>query len=297
MVELLRQIPRLASTEVAVHIFGETGTGKERVARAIHRASPRASGPFVALNASSMPDELFEAEMFGHARGAFTGALAAREGHVQAADGGTLFLDEVADLTARGQARLLRFLEEGEYRRLGETQLRRTKVRVISAANVDLEERVRRGTFRQDLLYRLNTVTLTLPALRERGDDVLLLAQTFLKRAAEAYRLPVPVLSPDVEATLAAFPWPGNVRQLEHEMERLVALCPEGPLQMEHLSPRVRHGVPRPQTLLRLAQAEFERQYLMEALARHGGNRTRTAAALGITRQGLGGKLKRAGLS
>jgi DNA-binding NtrC family response regulator len=296
MQDLFAEMAKVGASDVAVHLQGETGTGKERVARALHGASRRSGRPFVALNASSLSDELFESEMYGHVKGAFTGAVTTRDGLVAAADGGTLFIDEVADLSPLGQSRLLRFLQEGEYHRVGETVVRHADVRVLSAANVSLEERVARGSFRMDLFYRLNVMTLVLPPLRDRGDDVLVLARAFLRRAAEARRLPAPELTKDLASALVVCDWPGNVRQLENEMQRLVTLAAGGPLCKEHLSPRVLHGAPRPQALLRQAQAEFERQYLVAALERHGGNRTRTAAALGITRQGLSGKLARLGL-
>jgi DNA-binding NtrC family response regulator len=299
MLSLYEEMERVAASDVAVHLFGETGTGKECVACALHAASARARAPFVALNASSLSDELLESELFGHARGAFTGAVSAQEGQVAAAEGGTLFLDEVADLTPRAQARLLRFLQEREYRRVGETTLRRANVRVITAANVRLEDRVARGAFREDLLYRLNVVTLVLPPLRARERDVVLLAERFLRHAALRLGMPVPVLTPEVAQALLACSWPGNVRQLQNEMERLVTLCAGGPLTLNGLSSEVRQATHAPASLSRLrqARADFDRRYLQEALLRHGGNRTRTAAALGLSRQGLGLLLQRHGLS
>jgi DNA-binding NtrC family response regulator len=296
MLSLFAEMARVSASDVAVHIFGETGTGKECVARAIHAASSRADRAFVALNASSLSDDLFESEMFGHVKGAFTGAFASREGHVAAAEGGTLFVDEVAELTPRAQARLLRFVQEREYRRVGETAVRRADLRLLTAANVGLEDRVARGQFRQDLLYRLNVVTLTLPPLRERGDDLLLLARRFLRQAAALRRVPNPELPRSVATALLACSWPGNVRQLENEMSRLVTLSAGSPLRPELLSPGVLHGTPRPIALLRQARAEFDRQYLRGALERHAGNRTRTAAALGLSRQGLSLLLSRHGL-
>ena len=293
---LFAGMSKVAASDVVVHLFGETGTGKERVARAIHLASPRATRPFVALNASSVSDELFESEMFGHAKGAFTGATSAREGQVAAAEGGTLFIDEVAELTSRAQARLLRFVQEREYRRLGETFLRRADLRVLTAANVRLEEQVARGLFRKDLLYRVNVVTLALPPLRDRGDDVLLLAKAFLREEALARGLPVPDLPRGLASVLTTCAWPGNVRQLENEMQRLVTLSAGGPLRPDQLSPGVDAGGSRPLALLQQARRAFEREYVREALERHGGNRTRTAAALGLSRQGLGLKLNRLGL-
>lgn len=288
MAELFGEMAKVAASDVAVHLFGETGTGKECVARALHAASPRRGGPFVALNASSLSDELFEAEMFGHARGAFTGAVGARDGQVAAAEGGTLFLDEVVDLTPRSQARLLRLLQEREYRRVGETAVRRANLRVLTAANVRLDQRVAQGAFREDLLYRVNVVTLALPPLRERGEDILLLAQRFLRQAAARWGLRPPELTPELKGALLACSWPGNVRQLQNEMERLLALSAGEPLRVERLSPETRQALPRTLSRLRQARAEFDRQYVQEALLRHAGNRTRTAAALGLSRQGLG---------
>ena len=293
---LFAGMKKVAVSDAALHLFGETGTGKEGVARAIHVASPRAARPFVALNASSVSDELFESEMFGHAKGAFTGATSARDGQVAAAEGGTLFIDEVAELTPRAQARLLRFVQEREYRRVGESFVRRADLRVLTAANVRLEEQVARGLFRKDLLYRLNVLTLALPPLRDRGDDLLLLAKTFLREAAVARRLPAPDLPRDLAAVLTACEWPGNVRQLENEMQRLVTLSAGGLLRPDLLSPGVQRGGARPVAGLQQARREFEREYVREALERHGGNRTRTAAALGLSRQGLGLKLNRLGL-
>jgi DNA-binding NtrC family response regulator len=299
MAALFGQMEKVAASDVVVHVFGETGTGKECVARAIHAASPRARAPFVALNASSLSDELFESEMFGHVRGAFTGAVTAREGQVAAAEGGTLFLDEVVDLTARSQARLLRFLQEGEYRRVGETAFRRANVRVVTAANLRLGERVARGAFREDLLYRINVVTLTLPPLRERRDDIVLLARRFLHQTATKWGLPVPEMTREVALALQACSWPGNVRQLQNEMERLLALCSGGALTVDRPSSDVLLATHSPSAVsqLRQARADFDRRYVQEALLRHGGNRTRTAAALGVSRQGLGLLLSRHGLS
>jgi len=296
MQALFGEMARVTDSEVSVHVFGETGTGKERVALAIHRRSRRSSQPFVALNASSLSDELFEAELFGHAKGAFTGAVAAREGYVARAEGGTLFIDEVAELTPRGQAKLLRFVQEKEYRRVGETETRRSNVRVLSAANVDLDRRVAAGLFREDLMYRLRPIVLALPPLRERGDDVLILARHFLRAAAQRERAPVPVLPLEVVKDLARYGWPGNVRELENEMSRLVVLAGRAPLRREHLSPRIRAASPDPRSGLREARRGFEREFVARALSRNDGNRTRTACELGVTRQALVAKIRRLGL-
>jgi two-component system NtrC family response regulator len=298
MQHLFAEMSLVAASEAFVHVGGETGSGKGRVAQALHERSRRRNGPFVAVNASSLSDELFEAEMFGHARGAFTGAVAAREGYVAAAEGGTLFLDEVSDLSPRGQAKLLRLLQEREYRRLGESEVRRANVRIISAANVDLEERVAKGAFRADLMYRLAVVILRLPPLRERGDDLLLLARHFLRAAAARDGREVPQLPGPVAQALCRHSWPGNVRELENEMSRLVALAGAGPILAGQLSPRVCGSrSPLASERLREALLAFERSFLKEALARHQGNRARTAGSIGITRQALLGKMARLGLT
>jgi DNA-binding NtrC family response regulator/tetratricopeptide (TPR) repeat protein len=310
MRELYAELLRVAASDVAVFVLGETGTGKERVARALHERSRRRQRPFVAVNVASLSDELFEAELFGHARGAFTGAVQAREGLLMQAQGGTLFLDEVADLSRRAQVKLLRLLQEREYRRVGENELRRADVRIISAAHRDLEACVAAGSFREDLLYRLNTIVLRLPALRERGDDVLLLARHFARAAASGAGRPEPQWAPELGAALQAQGWPGNVRQLENEMARLVALAGDGPLRVEDLSPPLRppagwapttldHGTRNPATApapWHQAKLEFERRFLAGALAYHAGNRSQTADALGLTRQALTSKLQRLGL-
>jgi DNA-binding NtrC family response regulator/tetratricopeptide (TPR) repeat protein len=297
MRRLAEEVSRVAPADSAVHIYGETGTGKELVARAVHARSRRAGGPFVAVNASCLGDDLFEAEMFGHVKGAFTGAVLDREGYVAASDRGTLFIDEVADLTPRAQAKLLRFLQDGEYRRVGEPRPRRADVRILSAANVDLEQRVREGRFRQDLLFRLRPIVLALPPVRERGGDLLILARHFLQAAAASVERPAPELPAEVARCLERYPWPGNVRELESEMHRLVLLSAGGGLRAEHLSPKVRGSGARPATTpLREAVLGFERDYVESALARLGGSRARTAQALGITRQALVSKIRRLGL-
>jgi DNA-binding NtrC family response regulator len=296
MQALFAEMVRVTDSDVSVHVFGETGTGKERVAIAIHRRSRRGAGPFVAINASCLSDELFEAEMFGHARGAFTGAVSAREGYVARAEGGTLFIDEVAELTPRGQAKLLRFVQEKEYRRLGESELRRANVRVLSAANVDLERGVAAGLFREDLMYRLRPIVLALPPLRERGSDLPLLARHFVRLAAQREGVPPMPLPAEVVTALRSYSWPGNVRELENEMSRLVVLSGRGPIRREHLSSRVGQAVPDARSCLRDARQRFEREFVARALSRNEGNRTRTACELGVTRQALVAKIRRLGL-
>jgi DNA-binding NtrC family response regulator/tetratricopeptide (TPR) repeat protein len=290
---LFEGMEQAAGSDHAVHIFGETGTGKERVARGIHERSGR-RGAFVAVNASTLPDDLFESELFGHVRGAFTGAVRDRVGHVEAASGGTLFLDEVTDLSPRGQAKLLRFLQEREYQRLGETTLRKADVRVLTASNARLEERVAAGLFRHDLMYRLNVLALSLPPLRERGDDVLLLARHFLRERARAGE---PKLPPDFARVLMRHRWPGNIRELESEMQRVAMRARGGPLRVEHLSPELTSAPPAPaRATLRELLLEHERRHVAETLARHGGRRGPAACELGVTRQALAAKMRRLGI-
>ncbi len=296
MESLKRRVAQVAASELRVHVFGETGTGKENVARALHALSPRSRRRFVAVNVAGFSDELFSAELFGHARGAFTGAVTARDGYVAEAEGGTLFIDEVADMSPLAQARLLRFLQQREYQRLGETAPRRADVRVVSATNADLAERVRDGRFRTDLLYRLQEERLFVPPLRERGSDVLVLARAFLRAAAEAQGIAPPPLSPEASALVARYRWPGNVRQLEGEMRRLVVLAAGREARAADLSAEIQEAQPVGGGL-RAALQRHEREYVMQALERNGGVQARAAAELGITRQALYAKIRRLGVS
>ncbi len=295
MEALYRELQRAAAGEGSVHIFGETGTGKERIARALHARSGRASGPWVPVNASSLSDDLFESEMFGHVRGAFSGAFADRRGYVSEAEGGTLFLDEVTDLSPKAQSKLLRFVQDREYRRVGDPRLQRANVRLVTAANVRLEDCVQQGTFRQDLMYRLCHETLTLPPLRQRGDDLALLARHFL-RAAGTSRQPLHV-APAVYRLIAHYPWPGNVRELESEMARARARAGDGTVRPEHLSLALTRPAAGPLHPLRQALALFERGHIARALEANGWNRARTATQLGLSRQALLGKINRLGIA
>jgi two-component system, NtrC family, response regulator len=292
MERLRREVALLGPGDARVHVFGETGTGKEMVARALHAASPRARRKIVPVNVAGFSDELLVAELFGHARGAFTGAFAAREGYVAEAEGGTLFVDEVGDMSALAQVRLLRFLEGGEYQRLGETAPRRSDVRVVSATNVDLARRVSEGRFRQDLWFRLAGELVHVPPLRDRGDDVLLLARHFLRSQAARQGTAPPALSREAEAALVAHPWPGNVRELQNEMRRLSARAGGRTAGVEDLSPELRER-PRAAGTLRAALRRRESELVQDALARHAGVVSRAAAELGITRQALWAKLRR----
>ncbi|MEE8217535.1 MAG: sigma-54 dependent transcriptional regulator [Vicinamibacteria bacterium] len=292
MKSLRDEIAQVGPSDLRILIRGETGTGKEQVARALHAISLRARVPLVPFNAAGYSDELVEAELFGHTRGAFTGAHMAREGYVAAAEHGTLFLDEVADLTSRTQAKLLRFLDDGEYHRLGETGARRADVRVLSATNVDLSERVRQHRFREDLWYRLKDHCILVPPLREREGDVLFLARHFLHQGARSEGRE-PRLGREAETAIARYSWPGNVRQLEREMRRAAVMAGGGVVELSHLSDDVRQCEPAGGGDLRAARDEFERDYVRRVVDRHDGMRTAAAAELGITRQALFAKIRR----
>jgi DNA-binding NtrC family response regulator len=296
MEALKARILRTAPSDLRVHIYGETGTGKENVARSLHALSPRVRRRFVAVNLAGFSDELCAGELFGHVRGAFTGAVVAREGYIAEAEGGTLFIDEVADLSRLAQLRLLRFLQEREYQRLGETTPRRADVRVLSATNVDLMRQVREGRFREDLYYRLKEERLVVPPLRERGADVLLLAQHFLRRSAEALAVAAPELGAEARTALCRHAWPGNVRELESEMRRLVVFASGRQVHTQDLSPEI--AGPRASACgLRATLRQHEVDLLSGALERAGGVQARAAAELGITRQALSAKLRRLGLT
>ena len=296
--ELKRSLPRNAASELPVLLLGETGTGKELVARAVHLASRRARATFVAHNCGATPDSLIESELFGHARGAFTGAVGERPGLFEAADQGTLFLDEIGDASPLLQMKLLRALQEGESRRVGDTRTRRVDVRVVAATHHQLEDAVGEGRFRADLLYRLNAVTVRLPPLRERGADVLQLARHFLSRAAaNAPGEGPPSVAPDLAARLMRHRWPGNVRELANGCAYAVRVAGareivelgHWPSDLEERQVDA-HG-------LHAETRALEERRLKEALARTRGNKSRAARALGLSRQGLLKKLRRYGLT
>jgi DNA-binding NtrC family response regulator len=296
MREVLEQAEALAPFgDIPVLIGGESGTGKELVARWIHRRSPRASRAFVAVNAAAIPDTLLESELFGHGRGAFTGAQFAHKGLLEEADTGTLFLDEVGDLSPRAQSVLLRALQEREYRRVGEVSSRRSDFRLLTATHKDLDSEVSAGRFRHDLLFRLSVAGIHLPALRERPEDILPLARHFLATRSARLGLGPKRLTGEAERALALYHWPGNVRELENELtQALVRARGLETIDMGHLS----FGARRPASSgLRSVSEAFEKGLLADALARTGGNRTHAARALGISRQGLYRKLKRHGLA
>jgi DNA-binding NtrC family response regulator len=242
---LARAARLLPHRNAAALIVGETGTGKELLARAIHAGGPRRTAPFVAVNCSALPEHLIESELFGHERGSFTDAHAAKPGLFEVADTGTLFLDEVGDLPLALQAKLLRVLEDKEIRRVGGTKSRTVDVRILAATNEHLSDGVREGRFREDLFFRLSTVVLRLPPLRERGDDLFLVAAALLQRLAGQHGLPVPVLTPEARRQLRTSPWPGNVRELKNALERALLLSPAGELAVDELFPPADPPVPR----------------------------------------------------
>jgi DNA-binding NtrC family response regulator len=280
MQEVLRIIERVAPTDSSVLILGESGTGKELVAQAIHEHSPRAERPFVPIHCGALPREVLESELFGHEKGAFTGAVAAKPGLVELADGGTLFLDEIGEMEPDSQVKLLRALETGTFFRVGGTRPRRVDVRIVTATNRDLAEAMRQGEFRQDLYYRINTIAVHLPPLRDRREDVSLLAKHFVEGNA-AYG--VKRLSAAALATLEGYGWPGNVRELQHAIERAVILGKSDEILPEDLPPEVIGGAPLPSALPAAGSLEgMERQHIVGTLRQVGGHRGKAAALLGI---------------
>lgn len=283
MDDLLRRARLVADSMASVLILGESGTGKELLARAIHAASSRANKPFLAVNCAAIPEQLLESELFGYAKGAFTGAATAQQGLFQAADGGTLFLDEIGDMPLSLQAKLLRVLQEGAVRPVGSTQSVNVDVRIVSATHRNLDQMRAERTFREDLFYRLNVVALKLPSLAERREDIPLLANHFLKKIATRYRKPVPTLAPDAQASLVPAPWPGNVRQLENLLEQAVALSTTNiiPLSL------IRNGLDdsaAPLVSFESARKTFERDYLVRILKLTAGNAAQAAQMAGRNR-------------
>ena len=303
----LSQAAKVASTETTVLVTGESGTGKELVARAIHHASPRAAGPFVALNCAALPDTLLETELFGHERGAFTGADRQKPGRFELAAGGTLFLDEVAELSAPVQAKLLRVLQEREFQRVGGTATLKADVRLVAATNRDLARLVEEGKFRDDLYYRLNVFALELPALRDRGEDVLLLATHFAHELAARMGKAEAGLSRDAREALLAHRWPGNIRELGNAIERALIVSEGGLITSAQLGLVARRAAPEEIRAAPAAPAprddaaatslvDMERRLVTDALARAAGNRSEAARLLGLTRSQLYTRLKKFGL-
>ena len=328
MRSVYRLMGGVAAAQSTVLILGESGTGKELVARGIHRKGARAPRPFVAVNCSAIPDQLIESELFGHVKGAFTSAVAARVGLFEVADKGTLFLDEVGDLSLAAQVKLLRALQEGEIKRVGSNETRVVDVRVIAATNIDLTEKIAAGRFREDLYYRLNVIAISLPPLRERHEDIPLLAQHFLRKYARQTGKEVQRMSPEALSALTAFAWPGNVRQLENAIERAVVLCSGDEVTLADLpddvggGERARFGassessrvlkldaasaldsvastladLPYPEAKKRLMR-EFDRAYAAQLLERAGGNVSEAARLAGLDRSNFRRVLRRHGSS
>jgi transcriptional regulator with GAF, ATPase, and Fis domain len=305
--DVLAQAGKVAPTDTTVLITGESGTGKEVVARHLHRASARKDGPFVALNCAALPEQLLESELFGHEKGAFTGALTARAGKIEQAAGGVLFLDEVAEMSPAVQAKFLRVLQEREYQRLGGLRTLKADMRVLAATNRDLKAAIARGTFREDLFYRLAVFDIALPPLRARPEDILLLADAFLEEIGRTVGTPAAGFSEEVRQTLTGYAWPGNVRELRNAVERAVILCEGGLITSEHLplgmapapAPAARPAAaapPSPPPAAPVTLDSAEREMIVQALAHAGENKSKAARLLGLTRAQLRSRLEKHGL-
>lgn len=302
--QVMAQVLRVAETNATVLIHGESGTGKELIARAVHHNSLRANGPFVAINCGAIPLTLMESELFGHERGAFTDAKEAKAGTFERANGGTLFLDEVGELPLDAQVKLLRVLEERKITRIGGKKAILVDVRIVAATNRNLDDEVKGGHFRLDLLYRLNVFTLILPPLRERKEDIPLLANFFIRKYNQALSLDVQSITPEAVKLLSSYDWPGNVRDLENALQSAMILCTDGTIRPEHLPDRVKgYDSTEEATIagsggsIREINAQMEKELILEALKKHNFNRTLTAEALAISRKTLFNKMKRYGLS
>jgi len=290
----MRLMERVGPSEANAVILGEHGTGKEVAARWLHAASARAQRPMITVNVGGLSEGVFESELFGHLKGAFTDAKADRIGRFELADGGTLLLDEIANITLGQQAKLLRVLQIGELERVGSSKTRKVDVRVLSATNADLRAEVAAGRFREDLLYRLNTIEIRLPALRDRREDIPLLATTFLRRHATRYRKPVTGFSPAAMQALLSYTWPGNVRELDHTIERAVLLTDQAeidPADLALMAPSDGAAQLEAMTL-----EDVERLLVQKALARSGGSVSDAAKALGLSRSALYRRLERFGM-
>jgi two-component system nitrogen regulation response regulator NtrX len=302
---LKHQISLAGPTNGWVLIHGESGTGKELVARAIHRASKRVSGPFVEVNCAAIPQELIESELFGHEKGAFTGATGLKRGKFELADKGTIFLDEIADMSLATQAKVLRVLEGQEFQRVGGTRTLKADVRVIAASNKDLAEEIKKSAFREDLFYRLNVIPLEVPPLRERTDDIPRLVRYFLQEFSREYGQKPKIVEDDALALFVKYPWPGNVRELRNIIERLIIMAGQTitvadvppPLSRASVSRKAAEGKSTAESYLTLptlkeARADFEREYLVRKLKENDGNVSKTADTIGVERSNLHRKIK-----
>jgi two-component system nitrogen regulation response regulator NtrX len=305
MTVLREQVAMAAPTNGRVLIFGENGTGKELVARTIHTLSRRRTGPFVEVNCAAIPEELIESELFGHVRGAFTGAVADRQGRFEAAVNGTIFLDEIGDMSLKTQAKVLRVLQEQAMERVGSTQSVRVDVRVVAATNKDLPAAIKSGQFREDLYFRLNVIPIFIPPLRARQADIPLLADHFMAGFAREYGRRAKTLSAEAVRELQRYPWPGNVRELRNVIERLMIMVPDETigdadvafLNRDVITPHVPVATGSDLLPLHAARDRFERQYILRVLAAQQGNMSRTAEALGVERSNLYRKMRAFGLT
>lgn len=280
MLEVFRRVAKVASTDISVLISGETGTGKELIAAEIHNRSPRVKGPFITINCGAIPETLMESELFGHVRGAFTGAVATRPGKFQAANKGTIFLDEIGELPLNLQVKLLRVLQEKTVVKIGDTRPEAIDIRVLAATNKYLEEEVKANAFREDLFYRLNVVGITLPPLRDRGEDIVLIARYLLQKYAVEYQSKVKGFTPNAILAMRKYDWPGNIRQLENRIKKAIVLCDKSMIGAEDLE--LMPESLKPVMSLAEAKEEFQQRYVQEVLERNNGNRTKTARDLGV---------------
>ncbi|HEV3419086.1 MAG TPA: sigma-54 dependent transcriptional regulator [Candidatus Acidoferrum sp.] len=301
MKALRQQIAVTAPTNGRVLIYGESGTGKELVARSLHAASLRNKAYFVEVNCAAIPEELIESELFGHVKGSFTGASEDKIGKFAKADSGTLFLDEVGDMSLRTQSKVLRVLEEQRFERVGSNQTLNVDVRVIAATNKNLEQEIARGAFRQDLFYRLNVIPFFVPPLRDRKEDIPVLARYFLAEFSAEYGKKTRELTDGAMEILLRYPWPGNVRELRNLVERLVIVCPQARIEPHHLPPELFRGVAespqQPYSTLHEARSAYEREFILRKLQEHRWNMTQTASALGLERSHLYRKMKSLGIA
>jgi len=299
MKALRQQLALTAPTNGRVLIYGESGTGKELVARALHAGSLRAGRAFVEVNCAAIPEELIESELFGHRKGAFTGAAEDKVGKFQKGDGGTVFLDEVGDMSLRTQSKVLRVLEEQRFEPVGAGTAVEVDVRVIAATNKNLEEEITRGRFREDLFYRLNVIPFYVPALREKVEDIPLLADYFLAEFASAYGRRKKEMSPEALEVLEGYAWPGNVRELKNLVERLVIMVPQQRIEARHLPPEIFRSAERASVTATLEEVrtDSEREFILRKLEENRWNITRTASAIGLERSHLHRKMKSLGIS
>jgi two-component system, NtrC family, response regulator HydG len=291
MVEVYRTISKASKLKATIMLTGETGTGKELVARAIHYSSSEASAPFIPVNCGGIPEELLESELFGYVKGAFTGAYETRGGYFQAADGGTIFLDEISNTSKAMQAKLLRVLQEKEVNMIGSNKYQKIDLRVIAATNVELTTLVQKGSFREDLFYRLNIIPITIPPLREREDDILLLLNYFTSKYSQEVGRDCPEYSDSVIKVFKEYPWPGNVRELENIIQRLVFMLDDKVINVPDLPESMRYNINQGMALNKTL-AEFEMEYIKNVLASVDGNKTRAAEILNIDRKTLREKIK-----